>query len=76
MNGTLAAVSECAMVPNVAVFRGFGEMAEWFKAAVLKTAPENTGNTSFPARLAEFRRRSTRVRAVFARNTSAQESAQ
>jgi hypothetical protein len=27
----------------MADFLGFGEVAEWFKAAVLKTAPENTG---------------------------------
>jgi hypothetical protein len=41
MIGTLAAVSVCARVSKGADFRRFGEVAEWFKAAVLKTAPEN-----------------------------------
>jgi hypothetical protein len=41
--GTPAAVSACATPSKVADFLGFGEVAERSIAAVLKTAPENTG---------------------------------
>ncbi|TKD50242.1 GIY-YIG nuclease family protein [Sphingomonas baiyangensis] len=41
----------------------------------MKTAPENIGNTSFPARPQHFCRRSTRVPHPFAKNMRAQETA-
>jgi hypothetical protein len=38
MSSTVAAVSVSCIVSKGAEMRGFGQVAEWFKAAVLKTA--------------------------------------
>lgn len=76
MSGTLAAVSYCDILLTTADFRGFGEVAEWFKAAVLKTASREHRNTSQNSQSRRNPSRNDRVRDPFARNTQAQESAQ
>ena len=76
MNDTLAAVSECAIVGETADYRVFGGVAEWFKAAVLKTAIREHRH---PAQNSQTRRnpnRNGRVPHPFAKNTPTQESAQ
>ncbi|MFA6031790.1 MAG: hypothetical protein WC889_02685, partial [Myxococcota bacterium] len=53
-----------------------GRVAEWFKATVLKTAPENTAQASYTAEAQHIRRRRWRVPAPFAKNIPAHRTAQ
>ena len=55
---------------------GFGEVAEWFKAAVLKTSAENIAHPRKTAKPAHFCGRQSRVPDPFAKNILSQESAQ
>jgi hypothetical protein len=54
MIGTVAAVCGCDKLSFMAVFCGIGQVAEWFKAAVLKTASrEHLARPSMPQKSAK-----------------------
>ncbi|GAA0730058.1 hypothetical protein GCM10009106_09050 [Sphingomonas japonica] len=53
-----------------------GEVAEWFKAAVLKTACENTAQPALSLESQHFSNRSSRVPRSFAKNMQARRTAQ
>lgn len=76
MNGTLAAVSVCAMMQELAVFRGCGEVAEWFKAAVLKTASREHRQPAHFLGTRQNPSRNGRVLHPFAQNMAEHMSAQ
>lgn len=73
---TLAAVSAMCYASEMADNLAFGEVAEWFKAAVLKTAPENIGTPRKTAEVPDFCRADSDVLRPFAKNIPAHNSAQ
>ena len=76
ITGTVAAVCRCAMVAKGAEMRGFGRVAEWFKAAVLKTASREHRHTPEKRQTRTNPSRNWRVRDLFAWNIPARIMAQ